>query len=1346
MRPLFDSEYIFGTYEPGGERHMLAAGRPGWVHFAEQIGHDPNDRSGVDFCQFSDQGLGVVCRLSNGPVPDGTIPHSSFHEQFARRVANFVQTSQGCKIWIIGNEMNYAVSRPDVQIDWSRHAGADAQSLDEADPMRRGLRVRFNVLPDNSTEIRTTRGAIISQGELITPELYASCYRRCYDAIHRLPGHADDQVLVGAVAPWNTQTIYYNNPNGDWIQYFREILEILGPRKCDGFTLHTYTHGPDPTLIASEALLPPPFQEYHLDFRAYRDFMNAVPRNMRHLSAYITETDQSGPWADQNSGWVRAAYDEVNDWNQQAGNQQIRALCLYRWPRFDKYYIDGKQGVVDDFCMALEDDYRWQGANAAPPITPPTAVAAQPATVIPAPEPAAPPTIQEVQPAALPDRPESTPANADEPLYSSPEPAIDKSPASEVTSAPVGTAAAGDSAPYAVEWLNDHFPDRVFVGQTVAVHVTVRNIGSLTWNWGGTHPFRMGYHYYRNRRQLPMTHEQEIHTDIPQDVPPGETVDIDVRVRMPEQAGNYTLELDLLHEGVTRFKAQGGKVLTRWVTVETAEAAALLAGDINGANEPASMSDISSNGSRNLPVPLFMDISTTLPHSGVAYAQRPRDQIQYLVISHTAANPMLSLDLIAQAHVRSGYPGIAYNFVVDATGQVYKVSALEDVAQPDADWSSLGVNICLTGNFTAAAPPLPQLDGVGRLCAWLTHNLELTPDAIIGLGELSETTSPGDTFYRGPTWKNMILRQVQLHLAALGNHGYGVRDRELETQLAAIEEKNDTLHTQLKTAQSERERLRLHNERLQEEVQSLHRALEEMPEEVETGLRIQNIIERLPRVADRYVERRVADVQFIVVNHTGVAPDVPLEEIAEVHRQDWPGILYDFVVDARGNILQTQLLERVVETEQAYLSNAVNVAFAGEFDEVVPSDEQLYAGGRLIAWLMGRFPNVTFDHVQGIREFIDHTSPGEQWLSGERWKEMLLASARRASGIFDPSAAEDELRTQVLNLERQMQRLRQENGLLQDTRERLEADLQRSQLELAETARSAPTITIPEPAVREITNELPRHPHLRYDVRPLNAVTHLAVHHTATPPTMSPIRIAELHVNADPARGKEAWPAIGYHYFIHPDGAIDQTNALETASYHVYRHNPHTVGIVFAGSFLNGRIPTSAQLQAGAHLLAWLMQELKVPLARVWGHREFPDNTTICPGSEWTGGERWRDMLFERIEQVQSGLGIKRVRHYMLFWQRVYPGPVARQDFINAINYITRFRPVLGFSVEDAKNAEYVTVVGNDSGISIGEEHSLRQAGCKVERVAGRDEEETGRMLAELARLGRRFRNFDVDF
>jgi N-acetyl-anhydromuramyl-L-alanine amidase AmpD len=1293
-RPLLDSEYIFGIHEPGGEGEMLAAGRPGWVLFCEAIGRDPNDHTGIDFTSFSQRGLGVICRLDHGYEPDGTLPYSRYYEAFGRRVANFVATSRGCKIWIIGNEMNYAVQRPGIQIDWSRHATNRTGPAESADPLRRGLAVRFNVLPDHSTEIRTTRGAVISQGELITPELYARCYRLCREAIRRLPGHEDDQVLVGAVAPWNTQTIYASNANGDWVQYFRDILDALGPRNCDGFVLHAFTHGPDPALITSDEKLEPPFQNYHRHFRCYRDWLAVVPANMRHLPAYISEADQVTPWLDRNSGWVRRAYAEINTWNQQPGNQPIRALILYRWPRMDRWLIEGKRGVEEDFRQALQNDYRWRSADGQGRVG----------------------HLENI-----------------EVVTSSPAGGPTSVAAPERLSHGVGAGPPSPIPAYRVEWLHDRFPERIRAGETISAPITLRNIGSQSWLWGGGNPFRLGYHYYRGRRRLAIPPPRDLRTDLPQDVPPGATVAVDVRIALPEEPGNYTIELDLVQEGVAWFKEQQSPVLTRWLTVEALNPDEDNADGVNRSN---------------LPVPLFLDISKRLPRSNAAYARRSLNQIRHLVISHTGAHPWLSIERLAQSHIAHGYPGIAYDFYVDPSGQVYRVSALEDVAQPDQIWSEQGVNICLAGNFSVESPPLPQLEATGRLCTWLAQNLGLAPETITGLGELMQKgDNPGATFYTGPAWKQVIVRQVQLHLAVLSAGADEPLDnREFERTIAELTEKNNSLQAELAEARSERDKLRSFNERLQIDVVELRRQLEVPPQGDGQQLHIQNIIEKLPRDPHRYVERRPDAVRYLVINHTGVLPSVSWLEIARAHIPDWPGILYDFGIDEQGNIYQTQPLDEVVESNQLYLSNAINIAFAGEFNRTVPTDEQIYAGGQLIAWLLERFPQVKVENIKGLRELIDHTSPGEQWLQGRRWREALLAAVRRASGLIDPSEEEKKLRARLAEVERQLETAQQLSLVQQQQKAKLEEENHRLKLEVADKAQLTKGYVIPPPSLRNISEQLPRHPTLRYERRSLSQITHLAVHHTATPPTLGPARIAELHLAADPGRGKEAWPGIGYHFFIHADGAIDQTNPLEAASYHVYRHHLYSLGVVFAGSFMNGKIPTSAQLRTGAHLIAWLMQELQIPLARVWGHREFPENPTVCPGSEWTQGNRWRDLLFERIEQVQNGIGVKSIRHYLLFWQRNYPGPMARQDLVNAIGYIARFRPTAGFWLEDAKYAEYVTIVGGEAGISIDEEKRLVEHGCKVDRVAGRDDEETGRLLAEMARQGKRFLNIDVDF
>ncbi|MBN1640729.1 MAG: N-acetylmuramoyl-L-alanine amidase [Anaerolineae bacterium] len=309
--------YIFGLHEPGGEWLMAEKGRRGWIVFTHELGRDPNNRSGHDYRPWTDRGYGAIARLNHGYGAAGTIPLPQHYDAFAQRVANFVAASPGCHVWVIGNEMNHQQERP--------------------------------------------------EGQPIAPEQYARCYAKCWERIHALAGHDQDQVAIGPVAPWNAATTYASNESGDWVRYFGDAIDAilaLGAR-IGAVALHTYTHGTDPNLVFSGQKMNPPFHNRHYNFRAYQDFMSAIPPALRHLPVYITETDQNDPWENANRGWVRNAYREIHAWNSTLGHQQIRALVLYRWPKYDQWYIVGKGGVYDDFRAAMDNEYVWR--EMAPP-------------------------------------------------------------------------------------------------------------------------------------------------------------------------------------------------------------------------------------------------------------------------------------------------------------------------------------------------------------------------------------------------------------------------------------------------------------------------------------------------------------------------------------------------------------------------------------------------------------------------------------------------------------------------------------------------------------------------------------------------------------------------------------------------------------------------------------------------------------------------------------------------------------------------------------------------------------------------------------------------------------------
>ena len=160
---------------------------------------------------------------------------------------------------------------------------------------------------------------------------------------------------------------------------------------------------------------------------------------------------------------------------------------------------------------------------------------------------------------------------------------------------------------------------------------------------------------------------------------------------------------------------------------------------------------------------------------------------------------------------------------------------------------------------------------------------------------------------------------------------------------------------------------------------------------------------------------------MIVIHHTGLPPATPLREIAQSHRSDWPGILYDFVVDGQGEIFQTQPLDQAPDTPEPYVRHAVGVAFAGDFAAGgVPTTEQIAAGGRLLAWLLQRFPQLSWENVRGLAEVTQSESPGKEWASGRNWKQLLATATRRAGGAATETGVEEALRAQLAVLEQRL--------------------------------------------------------------------------------------------------------------------------------------------------------------------------------------------------------------------------------------------------------------------------------------------------------------------------------------
>lgn len=1351
-RPLNDSPYLYGLHDPGGEPVMAGQGIFGWILFTEELGSNPADQSGGDYSRWADQGFGIIARLNNGYEPNGTIPFANRYAEFAARCANFARSSRGCHIWIIGNEMNFAVERPGVQYDRSQQPPRLAQA-----------------------------------GEIIQPGMYANCYRQCRAAIRAAPGHENDQVIVGAVAPWNPQTTYDGNPTGDWVKYLQDLLTYLGPTNCDGISIHAYTHGWDPKLIYTDAFMNPPFQNRQYNFRTYQDFMNAIPRSMRTLPVYLTEADQDDAWRNENTGWVQRAYGEIDWWNKQPGNQVIRAVILYRWPNVDKWGIDGKAGVIEDFKQAIAFKYNWEtalqaktGTTGATPITEP---------------------VKPTQPAITPTAPA---------VITPTQPVSDTSPIKfDLT----GKTARGLFAAFHRQYGLD------LTGYPITDEYVSTDSGLKTQDWQ-----RLSLEEYQGAVRLRLVGQEAL--------------------ALRQQTADLQGKIDRLQRQVAQLSS--------------------------GAGGPAE--------------PSITDIIAQLPRDAAAFIKRPAADIQFLVINHTGVRPEVGADRVAQAQ-RAKWPGIVGQYFVTADGRIQQTNPADEVVARDQAWIYNGINIYVAGNFDDTLPTDAQMDALAQLCAWLLSRYNLAEGALRGVSEFIVTRSPGLQWLQGQRWKDRLLACVRA-VPAVAAPAQPTPQPGGDAQLAALRGQIGQLQAQLADLQARLAASEAQRAQLQAQVDALSKVQggpARLPKPAMTDISLQ-----LPRNAGSPQPRATDQIKYLVINHTAVAPDVPVERIAAAHQRRWGAILYQYLITAQGNILQTNALGDAVDLSQPWIGQGINIALAGDFSAAIPPDPQIKAAAQLCAWLMQEYA-VPADNVKGVSEFIATQSPGAQWLQGLRWRETLLAAIAEAGKAAAPAptpgagdtAALMALRTQVAQLQaslnqalaklaavqaerdqlqaqlqagtpgsvqlaqqiqaltqqvgaltadkatlaqqvqtltndrsalaQQMQALTNDRAALAQQGQKLTADkaalaqqvqgltadkaalsqqvqalgkdktgltqqvqtlsasnaslnqqvaaaaqerqtltlkisdLQTQIAQLQAGGKTAPAVTVPtgpqpvqSPVITDVVDRLPKHATLKYDTRPLSQITHLTIHHSAAPANIPPERIAAYHVSKD-------WPGIGYHFLVEPDGTIYQTNRLETVSYHVYKQNAYTVGICTEGNFMGGLIPTPKQIDTVGHLVAWLTQKLNLPLERALGHKEFPENATACPGDNWLAGKRWKDLMVAQARarlDGQVGATAKTIGHYMLFWQRA--GAWAQEDWAAAANYFARFRPTAGFAPDDAKTAEYVTIVGGVAGVPYETEQMLTAAGCRVERLAGADFAETKRMLDDLAATGRRFKTFDV--
>jgi hypothetical protein len=368
-----ESPFLYGIHdhEPAPTEFLNriktgTGGTGGWVTATVAVGANINDFSGADFSALANAGHTVICRINYGYFPDGTIPVAAKWDAFATRIKNFVAASSGCTIWLIANETNLAAEWP---FDSSNN--------------------RFNY---------------------ISPQDYAACFRKVYDAIKSV--RPEDKILPQALAPWGGPygagsfnvggTDYpHDGVPLNWVVYLNQMLTAIaasGP--VDGIALHIGSRGYSYADVHSTSKVNAGGQNLYWSFYVYKDWVDyGIPPSLYHLPIYVTECNGlyywkgGGPPGEPTDkhyepGWMQEIFAEFNRYNQSAatnGRPIVRCVNFYRWCAYcDGWNIDGADNpyrgqILADLDASVAQLYRWP-TNVIP-TDPPAAPAGLTATV-----------------------------------------------------------------------------------------------------------------------------------------------------------------------------------------------------------------------------------------------------------------------------------------------------------------------------------------------------------------------------------------------------------------------------------------------------------------------------------------------------------------------------------------------------------------------------------------------------------------------------------------------------------------------------------------------------------------------------------------------------------------------------------------------------------------------------------------------------------------------------------------------------------------------------------------------------------------------------------------------------
>lgn len=124
--------------------------------------------------------------------------------------------------------------------------------------------------------------------------------------------------------------------------------------------------------------------------------------------------------------------------------------------------------------------------------------------------------------------------------------------------------------------------------------------------------------------------------------------------------------------------------------------------------------------------------------------------------------------------------------------------------------------------------------------------------------------------------------------------------------------------------------------------------------------------------------RDTAGITDITIHHSAGTDTETIADMANWHvnGRGWPGIAYHFVIDKKGQIYQTNPIEKYTYHNGFNNRGAIGICVQGNFENTYPSGAQIYALYWLIRYLKQKYPSIKY--LMGHKEYEGTTlCPGK---------------------------------------------------------------------------------------------------------------------------------------------------------------------------------------------------------------------------------------------------------------------------------------------------------------------------------------------------------------------------------